>query len=212
VLASLALPVFQGRVDAQPAPALGPCIGDCSGDGSVTVDNLVTMVTIALGNGLLISCVPGDGNADLAITIDEIIAAVNNALAGCVGPTPTPTPDVPALATQIPAGPHDTVMSSDGRAELLIPPGALPSGVAVADIHVTSVDPAASGITIDGQPPLFVYQLEPDGIHFTMPVLLRISSTLSAGGEVPQLFLVSAPAPSLVLQPSTRRARRYLGA
>ncbi len=65
------------------ATAITPCVGDCNGDGEVTVDELLTMVNIALENPLVSECPAGDGNADGEITIDEILTAVNNALSGC---------------------------------------------------------------------------------------------------------------------------------
>jgi hypothetical protein len=49
----------------------------------VTINELLTMVNIALGNASLSDCEPGDGNQDGAITINEILIAVNNALGGC---------------------------------------------------------------------------------------------------------------------------------
>jgi hypothetical protein len=49
----------------------------------VTVDELLTMANIALGNASLASCEPGDAGGDGAITIDEILTAVNYALSGC---------------------------------------------------------------------------------------------------------------------------------
>jgi hypothetical protein len=68
---------------------LGPfaaCVGDCNGNHSVvTVDELLTMVNIALGNAQVTACLAGDANHDMQITIDEILAAVNNALTGCPG-------------------------------------------------------------------------------------------------------------------------------
>jgi hypothetical protein len=42
-------------------------------------------VNIALGNATVSDCRAGDGNHDGQITIDEILAAVNNALNGCGG-------------------------------------------------------------------------------------------------------------------------------
>jgi hypothetical protein len=60
-----------------------PCGGDCDGKGSVTVDDILTMVNIALGNALVSQCDPGDANGDHQITVDEILTAVNNALNGC---------------------------------------------------------------------------------------------------------------------------------
>ena len=77
----------EGRNPLDPADDyLGPgtqCLGDCSGDGEVTIDELVTMVNIALGTVPPSDCSAGDSNSDGEITIDEIIQAVNRALAGC---------------------------------------------------------------------------------------------------------------------------------
>jgi uncharacterized repeat protein (TIGR01451 family) len=61
-----------------------PCAGDCNGDGQVTVNEILAMVNIALGNVPVAQCEPGDASQDGQITIDEILTAVNNALNGCV--------------------------------------------------------------------------------------------------------------------------------
>ncbi len=66
-----------------PTPTPVPCVGDCNGDHSVTVDELLTMVNIALGSADVTACGAGDANHDSQITIDEILTAVNNALNGC---------------------------------------------------------------------------------------------------------------------------------
>jgi hypothetical protein len=47
------------------------------------VDDIITMVDIALGNAAISACKAGDANHDGTITIDEILTAVNNALNGC---------------------------------------------------------------------------------------------------------------------------------
>jgi hypothetical protein len=60
-----------------------PCDGDCNADAVVTIDELLVMVNIALGNVAVQSCTPGDANGDGRVTVDEILAAVNNALNGC---------------------------------------------------------------------------------------------------------------------------------
>jgi hypothetical protein len=52
----------------------------------VTVDEILSMVNIALGNANLGTCEAGDANDDGDITVDEILAAVNNALNGCSVP------------------------------------------------------------------------------------------------------------------------------
>jgi hypothetical protein len=63
------------------------CVGDCNGDGSVTVDEIVTMVNIALGLSEVSSCAAADPGGDGMVTVDEILTAVNNALNGCPPPT-----------------------------------------------------------------------------------------------------------------------------
>jgi len=61
----------------------GGCNGNCDYSGQVTVDDILKMVAIALGNDGMASCQAGDSNADGQITVDEILAAVNNALNDC---------------------------------------------------------------------------------------------------------------------------------
>ncbi|MFI5399241.1 MAG: M4 family metallopeptidase [Candidatus Binatia bacterium] len=61
----------------------GACVGDCNGDHSVTVDEILAMVNIALGNTPLSDCQAGDANHDNHVTVDEILTAVNAALSGC---------------------------------------------------------------------------------------------------------------------------------
>jgi hypothetical protein len=66
-----------------PFAARAACVGDCGGDGAVTVDELVVAVTIALGSAGSERCTAVDVNADGAVTIDEIVGAVKAALEGC---------------------------------------------------------------------------------------------------------------------------------
>ncbi|MDX2170302.1 MAG: multiheme c-type cytochrome [Deltaproteobacteria bacterium] len=63
--------------------AVGFCAGDCNGDGAVTVDELVTAVSIALGSAGLERCSAVNTAEDTVVTISELIAAVNAALGGC---------------------------------------------------------------------------------------------------------------------------------
>jgi hypothetical protein len=58
-------------------------VGDCDGSGDVTVDEIITMVNIALGKEDVASCGAGDANGDGEITVDEILQATTNALQGC---------------------------------------------------------------------------------------------------------------------------------
>jgi hypothetical protein len=63
------------------------CVGDCGGDGAVTVNELLVMVNVALGTADVSQCAAGDTNGDGTITINEILTAVNNALGSCGGGT-----------------------------------------------------------------------------------------------------------------------------
>ena len=63
-----------------PAPA---CVGDCSDDGMVAINELVVGVNIALGNSPVSACPAFDANGDGQVAINELITAVNNALNGC---------------------------------------------------------------------------------------------------------------------------------
>jgi hypothetical protein len=72
-----------GGVAPTPSPTPTTCLGECDGDGGVTVSELITMVNIALGTQDISACTAGDGDHNGEITISEIIVAVNNALNGC---------------------------------------------------------------------------------------------------------------------------------
>ena len=65
------------------AAALAQCAGDCDGNGSVAVNELITGVNIALARAAVATCASLDGDADGRVAINELIAAVNNALRGC---------------------------------------------------------------------------------------------------------------------------------
>jgi len=67
-----------------PSPtAISECTGDCDGGGTVTVDELVTGVNIALGSLDVDACHPFDADRNDSVTIDELVNAVNNAVDGC---------------------------------------------------------------------------------------------------------------------------------
>jgi hypothetical protein len=87
------------------AAVVVPCVGDCNGDGTVTVNEILLLAGIALGEADIATCPLGDANPDGQITIDEIIAAVNSALNGCEtqSATPTPTPAATSTPTNSPS-------------------------------------------------------------------------------------------------------------
>ncbi len=60
------------------------CAGDCDGDGSVSIAELILAVNIALGARPVGDCPSVDTNGDGQVAINELIAAVSNALNGCI--------------------------------------------------------------------------------------------------------------------------------
>ena len=63
--------------------ALAACLGDCDGDRSVGVDELVRVIAVGLGMAPVAQCPSADADADGQVSITEMIAAVGNALDGC---------------------------------------------------------------------------------------------------------------------------------
>ena len=59
------------------------CAGDCNGDGSVVINELLLGVNIAIGLLPVGQCPAFDTNASSSVEINELIAAVRNALEGC---------------------------------------------------------------------------------------------------------------------------------
>jgi len=66
------------------------CVGDCNGNGAITIDELVTGVNISLGTAPVANCPVFDANDNGVVAIDELITVVNNSLYGCP-PVPTAT-------------------------------------------------------------------------------------------------------------------------
>jgi hypothetical protein len=75
---------------AAASPAKAQCVGDCNGDGMVSINELILGVNIALGLQPVTAC-PAFQNAQGMVDIAQLIKGVNNALNGCPA-TPTVTP------------------------------------------------------------------------------------------------------------------------
>jgi parallel beta-helix repeat protein len=66
---------------ATPTPAPpGSLVGDCNGDGYVTIDEVILAVNIALGTSPMSMCPAVDTNHDGIAEVNELIAAVNSVL------------------------------------------------------------------------------------------------------------------------------------
>jgi hypothetical protein len=89
----LSLAVVSGAGEGGAVPYFGgfdrcaaECSGDCDHSGTVTVDELVRAVDIALGHQSVGTCALIDVDADAAVSIAELVAAVDRALSGCGSP------------------------------------------------------------------------------------------------------------------------------
>jgi len=79
--------------DVTRSPTPSRCAGDCNDDETVTVDELIRGVNLALGLLPVPHCPAFDLDGTGEISVNELIVAVNAALVGCAGAaTPTATP------------------------------------------------------------------------------------------------------------------------
>lgn len=79
-------------------PAGAQCVGDCNGNGTVAINELIAGVTIALNVNPVSSCAAFDTNQDGMVSINELILGVNNALGTCPASS-TPTATTSAVGT-----------------------------------------------------------------------------------------------------------------
>lgn len=74
------------------------CVGDCDGGNTVTVNELVTGVNIALDRAALSTCPQFDADSSGGVAVNELVQGVNNLLRGCgTPPTATPTTSVSVI-------------------------------------------------------------------------------------------------------------------
>lgn len=82
-----------------PTPTATPCVGDCNGNGVVTIDELIVGVNISLGIAAVAACPAFDPDHDGRVAVNELIAGVNNSLYGCGVTPPTRLPTATVTAT-----------------------------------------------------------------------------------------------------------------
>ncbi len=145
------------------------CVGDCGGDGTVTIDDLIKGVNLALGNTGGDPCPSFDLNDDGMVTVDEIIKGVNAALSSCTAvPSATPTTIPTATASPTPAGvialfnadasnpnnpfPSDRLLDATGHVAL--PPAyltaSIPAGSKYNSVRNVGVKTASQLSALDG--------------------------------------------------------------
>lgn len=67
------------------SPDVEPCVGDCDASGTVTVDEIVRAVRVALAEDTAMRCLAADATGDERIAIEELIPSVRYLLEGCLG-------------------------------------------------------------------------------------------------------------------------------
>jgi hypothetical protein len=95
VVALLVMALFGLLLWASPAHAASAtavCVGDCNTSYIVTIDEVITMVDLALNDSGVAACTTGDADGNGQISIDEIMTAVHNALSGCFSAPPAEEP------------------------------------------------------------------------------------------------------------------------
>ncbi len=80
---SVPVELSRGNVFDRTGQAPGPCAGDCDGDGTVNVAELIRAVNIALDALPISQCTAVDADGNGSVTIDELVRAVGSALQGC---------------------------------------------------------------------------------------------------------------------------------
>jgi YVTN family beta-propeller protein len=65
------------------APTTGACPGDCNGDGTVTINEILLSVNIVLGSASVGQCPAADLSGDGSVTVNELLAVVTASLNGC---------------------------------------------------------------------------------------------------------------------------------
>jgi Ca2+-binding EF-hand superfamily protein len=66
-------------------------VGDCDGDGTVAINELLIGVNIVTGTAPVSACRVLDQNGDGGVTVNELVRAVNNALNGCPRASASPS-------------------------------------------------------------------------------------------------------------------------
>jgi hypothetical protein len=98
------------------AQARAQCVGDCDGNGTVAVAEIVSGVAIALGRSSISTCAAMDADGDLRVSISELTSAVDFALFGCP-PAPTPTATPPSCGDPLVAARFGDCVGSDNEAD-----------------------------------------------------------------------------------------------
>jgi hypothetical protein len=162
--------------------AFGRCPGDCGGDGTVTVNELIVGVNMALGTVGASQCAAFDSSGDGQVTVNELVAAVSSLLGGC--------PFTGQYTAHLDVGDGQTAtvhvqVAPDGSANgsLSVAAGAVGAGLGALRIDIPFV-PLTGTVDLDtGAYDLHGNFNGPDGdvpidVSGTLPEHLGVSGTL----------------------------------
>ena len=168
------------------------CPGDCNHDGTVTVDEIIIGVGIALDALELEQCAAFEQTPDGMITVDELLAAVAALLGGCsatptASPTVTPTEAAPPVPT---ATPTSTAEPGSGAVFTDVTLAAnvdyiqfhIPSPALFTEPEYFSGGAAAGDYDNDGWVDLFVTRIDAPSILFRNTGDGRFENTTAASG------------------------------
>jgi len=167
IVAIGALTLAAGHARAQ------TCVGDCNGDGQVSINELIKGVNIALDRAPLTDCPVFDADGNGSVAVNELITAVQRALAGCqcgpqlgVGYAALARGDLRSAATSF--GAAAAACPADATARFL---AAMSQGPAkVLDSSEAHDLAARAGIIIEGD------SADVCAIHATYPIEILPSS------------------------------------
>jgi hypothetical protein len=116
------------------------CVGDCNGDGEISIAELITGVRIGVGAAPIEACVAFDANGDHAVGIDELVRAVTAGLHGCPA---TPTSAITATPS---ATATDTATATPTAAAASATPSPTVPATPTATPSATPTHPPVAGL------------------------------------------------------------------
>jgi len=200
--------------------ARAACPGDCNGDGTTSVNEIIQSVSIALGLAPVTLCPAIDGNGDGSVSISELLAAVNALLGGCPAnptatavqstptqtqpqPTATPTasetvePTATATANEPPVLPTASIYRTYAGLDVHLPIGASDPGG--GPVQCTAEDLPA-GAALDSQSNVLNWTPAADQLGpFYVPFTCADTATPPATASGELTFKVMPPDPCAIL-------------
>ena len=188
------------------------CVGDCGGDGLVTINELIVGVNIALGSRDVSSCGPFDADDDGEVKINELIQGVGNAMNQCGTAKPTRTRAATATPTATPEGPplgerlftvrEDAIPMADSRTSLQVSVLPIPFPNVASAIRSQPIRLVAGAPGADGKAPLSL--AEDVYIALEVPVFGGVlCMKMIAAGSTGWIDCDGGPTPDVVVSRAT---------